>query len=289
MRLTCPNCGAQYEVPPEAVPAAGRDVQCSACGHTWFEQPAESRPRLIDPEFGDGPPRVEGDAEEEEDLAELRAQPRPGPVSPPMDAAAAGTAQDGLPPRSRVPPEVAGILREEAAREAQARAEETVRRTVPPVASAVLPPSAASVAPEIARPAVAPRRLRPREAGEPEVRQASSPAAPPARPPRLARQVDREIDLDRINSTLRTHADQIGAKAPQLEAPRRRRPGFGGGFWGSLAVLAILAALYVFRPQIVEAVPRAAAVLDPYARVVDQGRFWLDHEVGRLLGVTPGS
>ncbi|MBQ2261211.1 MAG: zinc-ribbon domain-containing protein [Loktanella sp.] len=37
MRLICPNCGAQYDVPDDAVPPAGREVQCSSCGHTWFE------------------------------------------------------------------------------------------------------------------------------------------------------------------------------------------------------------------------------------------------------------
>ena len=37
MRLTCPNCGAQYEVPDEVIPDDGRDVQCSNCGDTWFQ------------------------------------------------------------------------------------------------------------------------------------------------------------------------------------------------------------------------------------------------------------
>lgn len=37
MRLSCPNCGAQYEVPAEVIPENGRDVQCSNCGHTWFQ------------------------------------------------------------------------------------------------------------------------------------------------------------------------------------------------------------------------------------------------------------
>ncbi|MEL7204552.1 MAG: zinc-ribbon domain-containing protein, partial [Pseudomonadota bacterium] len=36
MKLTCPNCAAQYEVPDEVIPETGRDVQCSACGDTWF-------------------------------------------------------------------------------------------------------------------------------------------------------------------------------------------------------------------------------------------------------------
>ena len=37
MRLICPRCGAQYEVDDSVVPAAGRDVQCSGCGQTWFQ------------------------------------------------------------------------------------------------------------------------------------------------------------------------------------------------------------------------------------------------------------
>lgn len=40
MRLTCPNCGAQYEVPDDVIPEEGRDVQCSNCGDTWFQHAA---------------------------------------------------------------------------------------------------------------------------------------------------------------------------------------------------------------------------------------------------------
>lgn len=41
MRLICPNCGAQYEVDAKVIPSSGRDVQCSNCGHTWFQRSAE--------------------------------------------------------------------------------------------------------------------------------------------------------------------------------------------------------------------------------------------------------
>ena len=37
MRITCPNCGAQYEVDDALIPEAGRDVQCSNCGKGWFQ------------------------------------------------------------------------------------------------------------------------------------------------------------------------------------------------------------------------------------------------------------
>ena len=42
MLLACPNCDARYDVPDSAIPEAGRDVQCSNCGHAWFQLPAES-------------------------------------------------------------------------------------------------------------------------------------------------------------------------------------------------------------------------------------------------------
>jgi resuscitation-promoting factor RpfA len=41
MRLVCPNCEAKYEVPEDAIPDVGRDVQCASCGHSWFQM----RPR----------------------------------------------------------------------------------------------------------------------------------------------------------------------------------------------------------------------------------------------------
>lgn len=44
MRLTCPNCGAQYEVPDEVIPETGRDVQCSNCGDTWFQHHPDHKP-----------------------------------------------------------------------------------------------------------------------------------------------------------------------------------------------------------------------------------------------------
>ncbi|AWB49824.1 hypothetical protein HYN69_16100 [Gemmobacter aquarius] len=40
MRLICPNCDAEYEVDDAAIPDGGRDVQCSNCGHGWFQLPA---------------------------------------------------------------------------------------------------------------------------------------------------------------------------------------------------------------------------------------------------------
>jgi len=65
MRLTCPNCGAQYAVDPAVIPADGRDVQCSSCGHTWFQlhPDAELAPLAEDPPLAEALPRRAPDPE----------------------------------------------------------------------------------------------------------------------------------------------------------------------------------------------------------------------------------
>tara|TARA_B100000963_G_scaffold5456_1_gene4119 strand:+ start:79 stop:744 length:666 start_codon:yes stop_codon:yes gene_type:complete len=46
MLIKCPNCDAQYEVPNDIIPAAGRDVQCSSCSKTWFVT-GESEKKIV--------------------------------------------------------------------------------------------------------------------------------------------------------------------------------------------------------------------------------------------------
>jgi predicted Zn finger-like uncharacterized protein len=48
MRLICSKCAARYEVPEKNVPSSGREVQCSACGHAWFQTHPSPR-NLQDP------------------------------------------------------------------------------------------------------------------------------------------------------------------------------------------------------------------------------------------------
>lgn len=115
MRLTCPNCGAQYEVPDDVIPEEGRDVQCSNCGDTWFQQaagftlatgdigseaqdndpqpqsvaqedpPATSRPDASTPEDSD----LQTEGEEAESASEQFADPAPA-----EDAATASPQED---------------------------------------------------------------------------------------------------------------------------------------------------------------------------------------------------
>tara|TARA_Y100000589_G_scaffold280572_1_gene277037 strand:+ start:1166 stop:1849 length:684 start_codon:yes stop_codon:yes gene_type:complete len=48
MLIKCPNCNAQYDVPNDIIPAAGRDVQCSSCSKTWFVTAQSGRKTLKD-------------------------------------------------------------------------------------------------------------------------------------------------------------------------------------------------------------------------------------------------
>lgn len=86
MRLVCPNCGAQYEVDDRVIPENGRDVQCSACGHGWYQtrkelsvsEEGEPAPELIDEPVADAEepetePVVE-DAPTESEMSEEAAE-----------------------------------------------------------------------------------------------------------------------------------------------------------------------------------------------------------------------
>ena len=97
MRIVCPNCGAQYEVPDEVIPAEGRDVQCSNCGDTWYQHHPDHPELATEPEA------------EAPETTEEAAPERPVPRQPA--------------PRE-IDPEVSGILREEAERESKLRARE---------------------------------------------------------------------------------------------------------------------------------------------------------------------
>lgn len=90
MRLICPNCDAQYEVDAAVIPEGGRDVQCSSCGHTWFQTPAT--------------PALTALAEDEGPGTEEAA---PRPPEPPK--------------RRQLDDAVLSVLREEAERETRAR------------------------------------------------------------------------------------------------------------------------------------------------------------------------
>jgi predicted Zn finger-like uncharacterized protein len=89
MRLVCPNCEAKYEVPDDAIPDTGRDVQCTNCGHSWFQM----RGRVAAAPAVAPAPEVAEPTPEPAPVPEPAAQPEAAalPAEPVADAAPAET------------------------------------------------------------------------------------------------------------------------------------------------------------------------------------------------------
>ena len=136
MRLVCPNCGARYQVPKENIFATGRDVKCSACDTTWFQTHPDALAKP-DASFGEG--NDDRTHPSEAVLAEFSAKSIKGEVGNPTandDSSLSESAVEGShtskdfkveSPRQRLHPTVAEVLREEARREAEERAAETLK------------------------------------------------------------------------------------------------------------------------------------------------------------------
>lgn len=60
MRLVCPNCDAEYEIARTAIPRSGREVECSDCGHSWFQAFADLTIEEVLPDAGENAPAVSG-------------------------------------------------------------------------------------------------------------------------------------------------------------------------------------------------------------------------------------
>ncbi len=268
MRLICPNCDAQYEVPDDVMPTTGRDVQCSNCGQTWFQHHPSD----------DGIAEPEVVAEDEEVSA-----PPPPPPPPPVQAE---------PQRKQLDPAVADILRQEA------EAEQAARRTVQSGGLESQPDlgmDLEDIGPENdtdrrareARDRMA--RLRGNDPAEVQAAGGSGGDVADTTSAALGSRRDLLPDIDEINSTLRSGASRNGAGGPdiepEVEAPtrQRKRRGFRTGFLTVFLIFIVLAAVYVLAPRLAQAVPALEAPLQSYVSIVDQGRGWLDTKLQSML------
>lgn len=120
MRLNCPGCGAQYEVEDTAIPDEGRDVQCSACGHGWFQYVPVTGKAFGAPEpFGAKPappPR--------------KPEPPERPQAPPVEVARPEARPET--PRPAALDDIREFLRQEAQQETEQRRKEGVTPPPPP-------------------------------------------------------------------------------------------------------------------------------------------------------------
>ena len=102
MRLVCPNCKANYEIPRDAVPISGREVKCDSCGHSWFQTRTKktNNEKLIEPEI----------KSTEENFTEV---------------------ESAVSNQKKIDPSVIKILKEEAKREIEARDRERTKQKTP--------------------------------------------------------------------------------------------------------------------------------------------------------------
>lgn len=296
MRLVCPNCEAKYEVPDDAIPESGRDVQCANCGHAWFQMrsrvggaDAEVAPAAVPSAVPVEAPVVRAAAEPEAPIATPSEAPKAkaGPVEagvaaasalagnvgrftgqPASEAAAAPQAKAGpgnaqaaggvaANPAYAVDDSVLAILREEAEREAEAR-----RAEARPL----------ETQPDLGLDAAMPARQKP-------VLVASADAAlhgmdDAANKPSARR--DLLPDVEEINYTLRpSEVPDTGEEGQPLVNQREGR-GFRSGFLVVMAIAIIGAGIYLAAPQLSAIVPALAGPLEFFVGAVDSLRLLLD-------------
>jgi predicted Zn finger-like uncharacterized protein len=281
MRITCPNCGAQYEVDDALIPEAGRDVQCSNCGKGWF-QPKHPEPAMAESEPETKAGHEEADVaeaapdDEDERAAEIAEPAAPEPVaaaetdaevappereddrrSAPIDSEDEDDEDEPLASAPAVAPRkpdesVLSVLREEAEREiAQRRQDAGAIESQPDLGLSELPqrrtgPSEADIAAGAAVAASARRDLLP--------------------------------DIDEINSTLRPDAVRGPAAGGETEIPVEdgRRRGFRMGFGLMLLLAAVLIGLYIAAGWLAAAVPALEPFLIGYVETANAFRAWID-------------
>jgi predicted Zn finger-like uncharacterized protein len=300
MRLVCPNCGAQYEVDDKVIPDSGRDVQCSACGHAWYQRPAgqpDDDDLAADPPL-EAPVATEADAPGAQPEADAEAAPEDdhddegddGEVhdSDDDDHEADDEADDEAAPaaaagaRRIVDDGVRDILKEEAEREIAAREREGRHAPEQVETQGELGIGRGQDPDEERRRLARERMARMRgidideDADDIHIpAQADAPDAPTARR-------DLFPDIEEINSTL----DSRDSPADERIAgtPEERRGGFGRGFMLVVVLAAIAAAVYLFAPQIAARIPATETALGAYVETVDKGRLWLEENTQALIG-----
>lgn len=270
MRLICPNCGAQYEVPVDVIPETGRDVQCSNCGDTWFQPHPDH-----DIELAEELERALPDQEWQPD------QPpsEPEPFAHDIDGNQDDTEhQEPMPEektatRRELDPAIADLLRQEAELETRAREAESVGLESQPDLGLEAPESEDERRNRESRTRMS--RLR----GQPAV------AEPEPVVIETGPSTRRNVlpDIEEINSTLRSTGDRKSAPAlrgkPATPTAHRRGRGFRLGFGLTLLIAAGAIIAYVNADQIVELVPEAKPYLAIFVEKVGAARLWLDTQM----------
>jgi predicted Zn finger-like uncharacterized protein len=288
MRLICPNCDAQYEVDDGAIPEAGRDVQCSNCGHAWFQIREVLADTLADdlyrdpvPEPVSKMPAALAQSDEADDAADDEDAPPPPPV--------------GRAPVQRTLDEsVLAVLREEAERELAARKAEAASGLemqgdlgLPPPVSPVVG-SAAEAHHDDGRD-VGHEEPAPDGASGDAKRRVAMMKGMAVPPPRPAARRDLLPDIEEINSSLRPTEAADHTKEASEAAEKSSGSGFGSGFLLMLMIAGLAIAVYLMAPKISVQFPAAAGAMAAYVDVVDAFRATVDGLMRRATGALNGT
>lgn len=279
MRLTCPNCDAQYEVPDEVIPFDGRDVQCSNCGDTWFQghpdnpdTPPDAQDEAPIPES-----KVVAPATPPEPAPEPEHAPEPEPEPKPEDDPEPSQPETTEVPDAQEPqvtearPDIdagiSSILRQEAEREVNLRTAE----------SGSLESQADLGLDDVGD-----------AAGQREQATRSRMARLRGEKPATVVETRRELlpDIEEINSAWDTpngghsQSNEIG---PVQAHAQKQRSGFVRGFAMIVMIGVVMMVIYAQAPMIADMLPAAEPALNAYVGMIDQGRIWLDARIGAMV------
>ncbi|QDY68594.1 zinc-ribbon domain-containing protein [Qingshengfaniella alkalisoli] len=227
IRIICPQCEAAYDIPAAAISGRGREVQCSACAHSWYQ------------------------------LTHAVVPPRSTPP-PPVDTP---QMQESTHVQREVDPEVLEVLREEAAREAQARKSSPPAplETQPDLGLVIPPRPKESVRDRLERLKAAERARDSREWNTGEESDPGSVIEAPERPiepvtPRLHRRSDPGLPV------------AVSKQELAIIRERKERRDFRIGFAIPVLACLIALALYLGAPLIAGHAPQA----DPFLSVISE-------------------
>ena len=280
MRLICPNCSAQYEVPADVIPAEGRDVQCSNCQETWFQTHPDTEPQTdvaqtLKEHFAQTEPEAapipeQSDAVSETDPIDYEFERA---LDQELDTIAEDDPDVASAPaithersKREIDPSVADILREEAQREREQRAAETFEHQDEFALDTDEPTSDPQ-----------PKKsgyIDPKLDDLDEMYKDTASDAPASRRDLLP-------DIEEINSTLRRDKKSANREEPETQAQKNasgRR-----GFRAAIILLLLAVAVYAYADLITSNVPQLAPYLDAYVAQIDQWRAALSDQTSGFL------
>ncbi|ATX64963.1 zinc-ribbon domain-containing protein [Roseinatronobacter bogoriensis] len=263
MRIVCTECTAQYEIDASLLPDAGREVQCSSCGHVWFQEKSSQVAPTASPQEPPRQPVNEPEAKQpSEPMAKPESEPKPvaqkepGPETEKPSAPDASETLAPPPPPRKVDEKVLEILREEAEFESRQRAKEAETLESQPDLG-------------LASPEPWPTEPKAKTPTAPEDTQVEAPKSAQATFP----------DIEDISASLEPIGNSRGRrKSGEFDLPATtdmRRRSFRIGLALPILVAVILILPYLLAPDIISALPASEPALTGYVTTVDEIRLRL--------------